>query len=103
MSTYTPVTAPEIKYKTPGESKIYSADFERDLEDGEVLSSGAGVVEDVGDGQLTISEVAISGTKVQYRAAGGTANVDYELIVSVTTSNPANLHQLRVRLLVRDQ
>jgi hypothetical protein len=117
MSDYSPVTAPEIKYKHPDESILYAADFERNLEDGETLSSGANASQisatyhpedddDIETGtpeNLTIANIAISGTKVRFRVSEGTHKYDYELLVTVITTNPANTRKLRVRIWVRDQ
>lgn len=105
----TPVTAPEIKFKTPNESIVYAAEFSRQLEDGETLDSGATATE-LTTSDLAITEVAISGTKVRFRVGtisggsvtgGGIAGTDYVIIVTVLTANPANKRQLYCRLSVR--
>lgn len=82
MSAYTPVTAPEILYQTPGETRTRSGDFTADLESGETLSSGAGCT--ATPAGLTITNVQIVGNKVAATIAGTAGS--YLLTFSVTTS-----------------
>lgn len=85
------VLSPETLLKQPGESRIYEFDFALfpEIVAGETLSGSISVSHT--PNELTVSGAAISGTKVQFRVAGGTLGAGeheqlYRFSCRVTTS-----------------
>lgn len=70
--------------KQPSESILYTTSFANLLNPGETISSVVSVT--ASPTGLTISNEGNSGTKVTFRAAGGTAGVVYRIAILVTTS-----------------
>lgn len=90
MSTEAHLRTPFVK--TPAGSRLLSIEFADDIPSGEALAAGtAAVTATEGDSVLTIADVAVSGTTVQFRLSAGTAGEDYCLRITVDTNSvPAN-------------
>lgn len=81
------------KKKYAAESRLYAMDFARvqEIQDGETLTGTPTVVEQTGDGALTIGAPSISGSLVQFRVSAGTADTRYTLRCTVLTSGGSTL------------
>lgn len=102
MSTEAHLRTPFVK--TPAGSRLLSIEFADDIPSGEALAAGtAAVTATDGDGALTIANVAVSGTTVQFRLSAGTADKDYCLrIVVSTNSSPANILDALLHVQIRE-
>lgn len=84
-------TYPPSLAKYPGESRIFAVDFAqyREIREGETLTGTPTVT--VSPAGPDISGVAISGSQVQFRVVGGTADTKYVLTVTCETSGSNTL------------
>ena len=76
-------------YKYPGESRRYAFEFSEQPELETTTLTGTPTVRQqtiIGTGALTITSIAVSGTKVAFRIAGGSLGSIYELVCKVTTA-----------------
>ena len=81
-----------FEVKRPYEAKSYTVYFDKILPSGVTLSTVTSVVA-VASGNvavvdaLTVTDKAVSGTKVSMKLAGGTDGEDYEVTIKCTDSN----------------
>lgn len=82
------IVAPETICKHPDESLVLQMDFFNLLEEGESITSVAGVAVDPNEesGGPAIASPTIAGSAVRIRVTGGTAASDYRVTVEVDTS-----------------
>lgn len=80
-----------VKQKSPAEKRKYAFDFvnQDEIVNGETLT-GTPTVTGAPAG-LTITDIAIAGTKVQFFVAAGSSGQDYQIDCTVTTSDGATL------------
>lgn len=92
------ILAPQLLLKAPADVRNYSMSFANLLESGETIETISSVTQTVnwnGSGgsasDLTIGTPEIVGSTVQAEISGGTANVDYLITVTVTTTDDNTL------------
>lgn len=96
-----------ILSKTPDEVVIKTVEFSGLLDTGETVSAVASTTVTRQDGtaidgsDLTVDSSAASGTKAQLTLSAGRVDIDYNIVVRVTTSNSQTLEG-KVRMIVRD-
>ena len=86
MRTRTPYTT---LYKYPGETRRYAFEFSEQPELETTNLTGTPTIRQqviIGTGSLTITNIAVSGTKVVCRIAGGALGSIYELVCKVATA-----------------
>lgn len=75
----------EILRKTTYEEKFFRFDFEADLEDTDVINSASVTSLPSGVGHITCGSASYSGSVVQTKITGGTANTRYTVTCKITT------------------
>lgn len=91
--------APQALFKTPYEEVLFDFDFTNILEVGETIS-GTPTIDITPSGQVTVSNIVVSGAKVQGKYIGGTDNTKYIVKCKAVTS--LQKHELVGDLYVRD-
>ena len=92
--------------KQPGESYKVAVDFAKRLQSGEALATPTVTSKKVSDGSdssgTIVSQVAVSGTKVEARLAAGTHGDDHTVQYRSTT-NLGNTYEDEITLLIREE